>query len=380
MHIALVTTSYPDEQSGSEAAGGFVADFAQALSKHARVSVVAATASASSVRDEGAVNVHRFMVRRWPLSLLRPYNPTDWWAIYATLRDGRQTLQDVVENDRPDYILALWALPSGYWARSMLKQYGIPYGVWALGSDIWELGRIPILRNFLRSTLNDADRCFADGLKLADDVTELSGKPCGFLPSSRLLANQDPPDVADAPPYRLAFLGRWHHNKGIDILMDALTLLSNEDWANLAEVRIHGGGPLSAEVYKVAHELRAIGRPVKVGGYLDKWHAAELIAWTDYMVIPSRIESIPVIFSDAAQLRRPMIATPVGDLPRLFNANGFGVLATDSTASTFASAIRQAMNVSANLFRPGLEATMTTFDLSVSVRKMVGLIGNCDSS
>ena len=33
MHIVLVTTSYPDAQTGSAAAGGFVADFAQAVGK-----------------------------------------------------------------------------------------------------------------------------------------------------------------------------------------------------------------------------------------------------------------------------------------------------------------------------------------------------------
>jgi glycosyltransferase involved in cell wall biosynthesis len=340
------------------------------LSKHARVSVVAATASASSVRDEGAVKVHRFMVGRWPLSLLRPHNPADWWAIYATLRDGRTTLQNIVENGRPDYILALWALPSGYWARDMLKRYGIPYGVWALGSDIWGLGRIPILRSFLRVILNDADRCFADGLKLADDVKELSGKPCDFLPSSRLLANGDARDVAAAPPYRLAFLGRWHYNKGIDILMDALTLLSDDDWKKITEFRIHGGGPLSAEVHKTASKLRALGRPVEVGGYLDKGHAAKLIAWADYMTIPSRIESIPVIFSDAAQLRRPMIAAPVGDLPNLIGEHQCGVIAAAAGRAEFADAIRQAIGVNALSFLPGLKSVGPRLNVAESAQQV----------
>ena len=119
MHVAVVTTSYPDTQSGSEAAGGFVADFVQGLAQHVRVTVIAATAGDSSSRTEGSVNVCRFAVRQWPLSLLKPYNPAHWWPIYSTLRDGGRALRDVVTADRPDYILALWALPSGHWARQV---------------------------------------------------------------------------------------------------------------------------------------------------------------------------------------------------------------------------------------------------------------------
>jgi len=375
MHVVLVTTSYPESSSGSEAAGGFVADFAHELAKHAKVTVIAATAGPSSVRTEGSLSVHRFSVGRWPLSLLRPYHPADWWPIYATLRDGLSTLDDVVQSNRPDYILALWALPSGHWARAMLRKYDIPYGIWALGSDIWSLGRVPVLRSYLRSTLRRADRCFADGLKLADDVKELSGRPCEFLPSSRLIAHNEPPDVADTPPYRLAFLGRWHHNKGIDILMDALTLLSDEDWSKISEFRIHGGGPLDAQVHKAASKLRKLGRPVEVGGYLDKQAAAELIVWADYMTLPSRIESIPVIFSDAAQMRRPVIAMPVGDLSRLIEQHGCGILASSVSRTSFASACSEALSTNARRFRSGLEAVDCALDVRESARKVSKYMG-----
>jgi glycosyltransferase involved in cell wall biosynthesis len=76
----------------------------------------------------------------------------------------------------------------------------------------------------------------------------------------------------------------------------------------------------------MVEELRALGHPVNVGGYLDTAEATELIAWSDYLMLPSRVESIPVIFSDAAQLGRPLVATPVGDLPRLFGQHEFGIL------------------------------------------------------
>lgn len=364
MHIALVTTSYPDSGSGSEAAGGFVADFARELANHARVSVVAATAAGPSVRGEGEVQVHRFSVRRWPLSLLKPYNPADWWSIYSTLRDGSRTLQGLVEADRPDYILALWALPSGYWARNAQQRYGIPYGIWALGSDIWGLGRVPILRSYLRMVLREAEQRFADGLELARDVERLSGRSCGFMASARKLPVQTERKVADAPPYRLAYLGRWHPNKGVDVFLDALGRLSDADWSQVAEVRVNGGGPLEADVRHRVAELKHQGRPVSMGGYLDTAGAVELISWTDYLVLPSRVESVPVIFSDAAQLRRPLVATPVGDLPRLFDRYEVGILAGGPSADEFADALRQALQDRPSRFENRLEAAAGEFDIA----------------
>lgn len=363
MHVVLVTTSYPDSQSGSEAAGGFVADFAHQLARYAKVTVVAATSSPASVRTEGSLNVHRFSVKRWPLSLLRPYHPADWWPIYATLRDGLRTLDKVVENDRPDYILALWALPSGHWAKAMKRKYEIPYGIWALGSDIWSLGRIPVLRSYLRNVLRKAERCYADGLQLAEEVTRLSGTTCDFLPSARFLSHDVREAPAESPPYRLAFLGRWHPNKGIDILLESLHQLSADDWDRVDEVRIYGGGPLEDDVMRAVRELQALGHPVSVGGYLDAAEATELIVWADYLALPSRVESIPVIFSDAAQLGRPLIASPVGDLPRLFEKREFGIISADTTVAAYADALRQALHKSASQFRPQLESFATEFHI-----------------
>jgi glycosyltransferase involved in cell wall biosynthesis len=247
----------------------------------------------------------------------------------------------------------------------MLKQYGIPYGIWALGSDIWGLGQIPVLRSYLKRVLADAEHRYADGLQLGSDVEQLSGASCDFLPSARRLRVEHSRDPADKPPYRLAFLGRWHPNKGVDIFLEALLRLTDDDWAKISEVRIRGGGPLEAKVYGIVAKLQDQGRPVDLGGYLDADAAAELITWTDYLVLPSRLESIPVIFSDAAQLGRPLIATPVGDLPRLFDRQEFGVLAQEASAAAIAAAIGKALAMPASRFSAQLDALARQFDITV---------------
>lgn len=369
MHIVLVTTSYPDTVSGSEAAGAFVADFAQALASHARVTVVAAARSASETR-EGDVAVHRFAVPKAPLSLLRPLNPADWIPIVSTLSSGRGALESLVRSDRPDFVFALWALPCGYWARSMQRRHGIPYGTWALGSDIWSLGRIPVIRGVLARVIASASLSYADGLALAGDVKRLSGRNCKFLPSARRIASTVNTASASAAPYKLAFLGRWHPNKGIDLLLDALQQLPDDDWSGISEVRICGGGPLEQRVHDAVARLQAQARPVSAGGYLDSDAAADLIAWSDYLLLPSRIESIPVIFSDAAQLRRPIVATPVGDLPELFRQHEFGILADAPGVEAYKEALRHALRADASQFDARLTTIAGEFDVAAAAERL----------
>ena len=361
-HIALVTTSYPDGTSGMEAAGSFVADFAEQLSRRVRVTVVAAGRH-DHTAVEGSLTVRRFAVPSLPLSLLSPANPLHWRALISTIRAGSKAVDDLAANDAPDHIMALWILPSGYWARSAAKRHGFGYSVWALGSDIWSLGRIPLVRKILKNVANAATQRFADGVELGSAVESLTGNDCGFLPSTRRLPKLAKDAQTVAPPYKLAFLGRWHPNKGADLLLEALEKLDDSDWEKISELRIFGGGPLEEVVKQKSRALQSKGRPVEVGGYLDKAGAAKFISRADYLLLPSRIESIPVIFSDAMQLSTPIIATPVGDLPQLHEKYDFGVIAKAIEADAFADAIVAALLTGPARYAEGTAQAGEDFDL-----------------
>jgi glycosyltransferase involved in cell wall biosynthesis len=373
--ILLVTTSYPQQGEGAAAAGMFVRDFARALAaSDVDVEVVTPADKVGQSESEGVTET-RFAVPRLPLSLLNPTHIQDWPLIVSTLAQGQKAVSEACARRRPDHVLALWALPSGAWAMRAGKRFGIGYSTWALGSDIWSLGKIPILRQYLGHVMRHAQHRFADGFQLSEDVEAICSRPCTFLASSRDFGPASPHAVCTAPPYRLAFLGRWHPNKGVDLLLAALEQLSDQDWANIAAVRLHGGGPLETQVRERAHALKLSGRPVEVGGYLDLEGARDLFGWCDYVLIPSRIESIPVVFSDAMQARRPVIATPVGDLPRLIQSPGCGLLASGTNADSIALAIQQAVRLDATGFAEGIARTVEHFDVNASARTFLQAIG-----
>jgi len=365
-HLGIITTSFPSGVPGSEAAGSFVHDFAQEISKHVKVTLFAPDYK-NCHETMGNISIYRYAVPKLPLSILNPINPFQWSAIIKTLKSGYKITSNVVLNGKIDHILALWAIPSGYWAMKLKDAYGISYSVWALGSDIWSMRDKPIVGSLLNKILATADQRFADGLQLARDVGDICGYDCMFMPSSRIFGGERPINKNTAPPYNLAYLGRWHRNKGIDILLESLRDLSDQEWDLIREVRIYGGGPLEVHVNDAVTALHENNRPVTLGGYISKEEAIKLLDWADYLLIPSRIESIPVVFSDAMQSGTPVIASPTGDLPELLRDRKCGILADAISAKAFSKAIRMALSGNPNEYYDGITDIKNSFDIKSTV-------------
>lgn len=363
--LVLVTTSFPVCNDGSEAAGAFVADLAIELSKSVPVRVVAPGPDSGVHAYADGVQVHRFMTSGKPLSTLSPWSLTDLMSIRKVLRSGMEATTEAVAAGTCSGVLALWALPSGHWARIAARRANLPYSVWTLGSDIWSLGRIPLVSRYLRRVLADAQHCYSDGLRLAEDTRRLGGRDVDFLPSTRRIEGKRTRPLRSNGPYRLVFLGRWHPNKGIDLLLDALHRLSNADWSLIEAFEICGGGGLQPLVQQEVGRLVAMGRPVSLRGFLDKAEAEKLIGGADYLVLPSRIESIPVVFSDAMKLGCPVLASPVGDLPLLMSGEDApGMIADSVDAAAFARMIAAALHSDASRSSTAVERMAKRFDIT----------------
>ena len=366
--LVLISTSFPISGDGSEAAGSFVSDLVEEISKYVPVRVVAPGPANARERWSSNVEVFRYATPARPLSTLKPWVPSQLAEILRVLRNGANATDDALAAGSTAHLLAMWALPSGHWARNAAKRTGVPYSVWTLGSDIWTLGKIPLLRSYMGRVLRDAEICYSDGIKLAEDTRRIAAREVRFLPSTRRIsrARTEPPRAV--APYRLLFLGRWHPNKGIDLLLEALGLLDDADCCCIETVEICGWGILESLVIREVNALRACGRPVQMRGYLDKASAEEAIARADYLLIPSRVESIPVVFSDAMKLYCPVIATPVGDFPELLGGEGppCGLLASAIDSAEFSRAISTALRVKLSHFSEGVLTMVKQFDLGVS--------------
>ncbi len=361
--LILVTTSFPIANDGSESAGSFVSDLAEELACHCPVRVVAPGTLSGHETWAPNVEVFRYASPAKPLSTLRLWHPADMLVIARVLQAGMKATQAAVKAGPTMHIFALWALPSGEWARRVGRKHGVGYSVWMLGSDVWSFGRVPVLRQMLGRVVRRAQYAYADGYQLAEDAQRITGRSVTFLASTRKILMVNPPLPHAQPPYRLLFLGRWHPNKGVDLLLDALAQLDEKDWRRIECVEIQGGGPMEDLVRERVAALQAAGRQVHLGGFLVKQDAELAIARADWVLIPSRIESIPVVFSDAMKLGRPVISSPVGDLPHLLEDSGCGELAEDASAVMFCHAIQKALAVSTRSFDVAVRSQAAHFNL-----------------
>ncbi|WP_313929077.1 glycosyltransferase [Pseudoxanthomonas sp.] len=378
--LVLVTSSFPIAGDGSEAAGAFVADLVEALSEYIPVRVVAPGRQSERQQWSAQIEVFRYAAPEQPLSTLRLWHPKDATATLRVLASGARATEIAVSAGTTAHILALWALPCGEWARLTAARHSIDYSVWTLGSDIWSLGRVPIVKLLLRRVLLQARYCYSDGMQLKEDTERLGGRSAQFLPSTRNLVTSPRRSSRKRPPYRLLFLGRWHPNKGVDLLLAALRLLADQEWQSIESVELYGGGPLQQEVEMAVDALAAAGRPVRRYGYIEKAGAEAAITAADFLLIPSRIESIPVVFSDAVKLGCPVVAMPVGDFPLLMGEGSpCGVLARAVSADAYADALRTALRASPCDFENGLELMASRFDLTSCARKLLSDFGQGES-
>jgi len=373
MNILIVTTSYPINEDGSEAAGSFVQDFARELVTQGHTVSVAHPGNQTSTKIQNKITLYSFAVPHLPLSTLKPTQVKNWKAILSALRAGHKTVEKAAMEINADNILALWSLPSGFWARSAAQKLNIQYSCWSLGSDIWTLGKIPVIKTVLKSVLKDSQYLYADGDQLCSDVEKLSNKPCEFLPSSRVLPRQHARKNNKAP-YRLCFLGRWHENKGIDLLVDALQQLHDDDWSLIESFTLAGGGPLNDTVLTAMQKLSANSRPCRTLGYQNNKEASKLLFHSDIVIIPSRIESVPVIFSDAIQANCAVVATPVGDLPALINKFRCGLLTESTKTSDIADGIRNIIRTNITTYTSGIESATDYFSLESGVKKYINAL------
>jgi glycosyltransferase involved in cell wall biosynthesis len=228
------------------------------------------------------------------------------------------------------------------------------------------------MRKGVRIILRQSSVLFADGFQLKADVQALCGKKCLFLPSSRRL------DVyssakADIMPARqnYLFIGRYHPNKGPDILIEAIAKLNP---LVRKEVCFHffGGGPLKKHLRQKVEE-RGLSDVIRLRGYIEQKEAVAYLKACDALIIPSRIESIPVVLSDALQAGCPVLVSDVGDMGRLVREYGAGMVFPPNSPAKLAEAIETGFSKKEN-FSEGRKRLLEVFDLSRSVEEFVEMI------
>ena len=135
-------------------------------------------------------------------------------------------------------------------------------------------------------------------------------------------------------------VGDLYEQKGWDVLLDALAELRRRGRHGFT-VEIVGAGPLEAEYHRKAAELELDGT-IAFLGYRSKEEVAAIMRTADLFVLPSRFENSPCVIGEALSAGVPVVATAVGGIPELVDADN-GVLARPLDALSLADALEKAL-------------------------------------
>ena len=246
----------------------------------------------------------------WTGALPTVFDPVPW---SGPVGYAPSMLEALMEFD-PDvvHLHGLWNYPAiaAYWwhrktgrplvvsAHGMLTPVALEYSRWRKRLARW-LFQDRVLRaaSVLHSTSSDEDASYrAFGLP-----NRIALIPLGVDVVPR-------PDVERGDTrHRLLFLGRLHHMKGIDWLIEAWTRIERDfpDW-ELAIV-----GPIESSYAREIERLKqaAVGKRVEFTGPLHGDEKHRYVAGSDLFAMPSRSENFGLTAAEALMLEVPVIAT-----------------------------------------------------------------------
>lgn len=219
----------------------------------------------------------------------------------------------------------MWALPGGLIAYYNKKKYGTSYGVWCLGSDIYIYAKIIFLRFLIVKILKNADICFGNSFDICREAEKLSGKKCVYLPTlTRMESYKKKTKKLRMEEFNFLFVGRLEHVKGPDILIDAAKALKEETTKDF-HIYYIGDGSLMKSLKDKISKYKLGDKITLLGNIGDRKILFEYLNTADVLVIPSRSESLPLVFAEAMRSGLPVIGSDVGDLPYFIKNNNVGL-------------------------------------------------------
>lgn len=166
-----------------------------------------------------------------------------------------------------------------------------------------------------------------------------------------------PIDHADAR-FDLLYLGELRWAKGVDTLIDALSLLRRDHGA-APRILIVGSGPDEAELRQLVRERGIADQCI----FEPPGPIRKALAQARVMVVPSRAESLPYVVLEAAAAAQPLIATDVGGINEIYGPRHRDRLIPPDDPAVLAAAIHTM------LATPPEERRVQATDLATHVRQ-----------
>jgi len=327
MHILIVNSEYPPIGGGASNASAHIARNLVQLGQ--RVTVLTA-AYQSQPRDEevDGLRVIRVLALRKKLDRSTTSEQVSFMLSASLLGLGH------INRLRPDVALAFFGAPSGVAAWFWSFFFKLPYIVSLRGGDVpgfrpYDFARQhrllgPLLRQVWRRA--GAVVANSEGLRQLGQVFD-PRVPLRVIPNGVDL-DKFKTDVREWEPARLLFVGRVVYQKGLDLLLNALSELRELKW----KLAIIGDGPRVEHLRKQANQLQ-ISERVDFPGWQSRQMLPNTYQQANLFVYPSRHEGMPNAVLEAMASGLPVLASRIaGNEDLVTKETGMLVPAEDTGA------------------------------------------------
>lgn len=323
MNICILTHNFPLNENDSKNAGVFVKEFAYKLREKGNSVFVFVPDTKEKKGDFEGIKIEWFswLGGEKKLGHLSFKNPSDLIKLFNLFIVGPKKLEKFVKENGINQIISMWVVPSGYFAYRVQKKTGIDYSVWALGSDINQYSKIPVLNLVVKKILKNAKFLFANGIVLANEVERIAQRKCMVLSSTRKLPENIKKIDLEKNRTNFLFIGRLEKVKGIDILIETMVkvLKANQNCG----LYVLGDGSLRKKMEQLVR-INGLSSKITFMGNTTPKVTSSFLQTCDCVIIPSRSESFPLVIGEAAQFKRPMIVSNVGDMEYIIDKYKIG--------------------------------------------------------
>ena len=325
MNFILLNYEFPPLGGG---AGNATAELARALVRAGHAVSVLTCGFGSGIGAEkiGQLEIIRLPARRASVDRssfkeMLSYVWHAWWALPSLLR--RQSVGGVI---------VFFTLPCGPLAWYARKRFGVPYVVSLRGGDVPGLvPQIGAMHAWLapirRMILRGARAVVANSTGLAELSERSDPVHVEVVPNGVDIDFFCPAENWGAPreEVRVLFVGRFHDQKNLFVLLDQFAAAANDSGQRL-RLTLIGDGPQRAALIAHARTLATPAGAVEFPGWLDKAALREAYRNADIFVNPSLYEGMPNTVLEAMATGLPVVASNVPGNDELVRPHATGLL------------------------------------------------------